>query len=178
MTRQEDWQNNWQTYFDLPACLFYEPWEPNRRKIGDLLEALSSIVILPDDTDQPGWFDRRESGTIIAANNGLLDLVLRNLHPPTPVYFNLVSVPFAYEPHAAEPRYWLNFLSTLWPHDANAINLLAEWFGYVISGRTDLHRIMLMIGPTRGRQRCNCAHAHRIDRQEERRWADAEQLER
>src|SRR5262249_51902612 len=27
---------------------------------------------------------------------------------------------------------------------------LCEWFGYVVSGRTDLHKILLMVGPTRG----------------------------
>ena len=30
------------------------------------------------------------------------------------------------------------------------IDVLGEWFGYVISGRTDLHKILLMVGPTRG----------------------------
>jgi len=28
--------------------------------------------------------------------------------------------------------------------------VLGEWFGYVLSGRTDLHKILLMVGPTRG----------------------------
>ena len=31
-----------------------------------------------------------------------------------------------------------------------AIDALGEWFGYVISGRLDLHKILLMVGPTRG----------------------------
>jgi phage/plasmid-associated DNA primase len=30
----------------------------------------------------------------------------------------------------------------------DAIDVLGEWFGYVISGRTDLHKILLMVGPT------------------------------
>ena len=30
------------------------------------------------------------------------------------------------------------------------MNVLGEWFGYVISGRLDLHKILLMVGPTRG----------------------------
>ena len=33
--------------------------------------------------------------------------------------------------------------------DSESIETLQEWFGYVLSGRTDLHKIMLMIGPTR-----------------------------
>jgi putative DNA primase/helicase len=134
----------------IKGAMRTKPWQPNRRKIGDLLEALSSITILPDDTHQPSWLDHRKRGTIIAVGNGLLDLVSRDLYPHTPRFFNQTCVPFAYGPHAAEPRQWLNFLDALWPQDADAINLLAEWCGYVISGRTDLHKIMLMVGPTRG----------------------------
>jgi hypothetical protein len=133
----------------IKGAMRTKPWQPNRRKIGDLLEALSSITILPDDTHQPSWLDHRKRGTIIAVGNGLLDLVSRDLYPHTPRFFNQTCVPFAYGPHAAEPRQWLNFLDALWPQDADAINLLAEWCGYVISGRTDLHKIMLMVGPTR-----------------------------
>ena len=33
---------------------------------------------------------------------------------------------------------------------ARGINVLSEWFGYVVSGRTDLHKILLNVGPTRG----------------------------
>jgi hypothetical protein len=32
-------------------------WAPDRRKIADLLEALSSIVSLFDDFEQPCWLD-------------------------------------------------------------------------------------------------------------------------
>ena len=33
------------------------PWGPNRRKIGDLAEALSAICLLPGDRDQPSWLE-------------------------------------------------------------------------------------------------------------------------
>jgi putative DNA primase/helicase len=58
-------------------------------------------------------------------------------------------VPFEYEPTAPEPVRWLQFLNQLWPDDPESINALQEFFGYVLSGRTDLHKIMLLIGPTR-----------------------------
>jgi putative DNA primase/helicase len=64
-----------------------KPWLPNRYKIGDVLEALSAIVILPDDFEQPGWLDGRESGPIVATNNGLLDITSRQLFAHTPLYF-------------------------------------------------------------------------------------------
>jgi putative DNA primase/helicase len=38
----------------------------------------------------------------------------------------------------------------LWPSEPPAIDVLGEWFGYVVSGRLDLHKILLMVGPTRG----------------------------
>ena len=41
------------------------------------------------------------------------------------------------------------FLRQLWPDDEESIAALQEFFAYVLSGRTDLHKIMLLIGPTR-----------------------------
>jgi putative DNA primase/helicase len=124
-------------------------WSPNRYKIGDLLEALSAIVVLPDDFEQPGWLDGRESGPIVATSNGLLDIESRQLRPHTPLYFGQVSVPFPYDPNVPEPKRWYAFLDALWPGEPDAIEVLGEWFGYVISGRTELHKIFAMVGPTR-----------------------------
>jgi putative DNA primase/helicase len=62
----------------------------------------------------------------------------------------VTSVPFAYDPDAPPPQRWLAFLNALWPQEPDAIDVLGEWFGYVISGRLDLHKILLMVGPTRG----------------------------
>src|SRR5262249_23113599 len=86
-----------------------EPWSPNRYKIGDLLEALSALVILPDDLEQPCWIDGRKSGQIVATNNGLLDVAALKLYPQTPLYFGQVSVPFDYDPNAPPPDKWLTF---------------------------------------------------------------------
>jgi putative DNA primase/helicase len=126
------------------------PWAPSRRKVGDLLEALGAIVILSDEIEQPCWIDSRANGNIVAVANGLLDITTRNLYEHTPRFFNQTSVPFDYDPHAPAPQQWLGFLSKLWPNEPEAIDALAQWFGYVISGRLDLHKILLMVGPTRG----------------------------
>jgi putative DNA primase/helicase len=87
---------------------------------------------------------------IVAVANGLLDITSRELRPHTPFYFNQTSVPFAYNADAPEPTHWLAFLDELWPQEPEALDVLGEWFGYVISGRLDLHKILLMVGPTRG----------------------------
>jgi putative DNA primase/helicase len=135
-------------YFDAEGKL--KPWSPNRYKIGDLLEALSALVILPDDFEQPCWIGGRQTGPIVATTNGLLDVASLQLYPHTPLYFGHVSVPFPYDPDAPTPTKWLAFLEELWPDEPDGIDVLGEWFGYVISGRLDLHKIFLMIGPTRG----------------------------
>jgi putative DNA primase/helicase len=98
----------------------------------------------------PAGSTARDSGPIVATLNGLLDIATRELHPHTPLYFGCVSVPFDYQPDAPPPDEWLGFLDELWPQDDRAIDVLGEWFGYVISGRLDLHKILLMVGPTRG----------------------------
>jgi putative DNA primase/helicase len=59
-------------------------------------------------------------------------------------------VPFAYDPAAPKPSRFLEFLDELWPQETQAVDALQEWFGYVISGRVNLQKMLLMIGPTRG----------------------------
>lgn len=126
------------------------PWAPTRRRIGDLMEALGACIILPERLMQPCWLDERRSGPIVAVRNGLLDINTYELYPHTPFYFCTVSVPFNYDPLAPVPQRWIDFLGELWPDEPEAIDTTSEWFGYVISGRTDLQKIFMMIGPTRG----------------------------
>jgi putative DNA primase/helicase len=127
-----------------------KPWLPNRKKIGDLLEALSACVILPDGFEQPCWIDSRQTGPIVAVKNGLLDIATLELYDHSPMYFGQISVPFPYDPNAPEPTQGIDFLNELWPEEPEAIDALQEWYGYVLSGKTDLHKMLLTVGPTRG----------------------------
>jgi putative DNA primase/helicase len=127
------------------------PWAPTQSKINNLLDALKAICLLGADVDQPSWLDGREDARVIVATaNGLLDVNSRELLEHTPAFFNQTAVPFDYDPNATEPARWLAFLAELFPDQPEAIDALAEWFGYVVSGRTDLQKIFLMVGPTRG----------------------------
>ncbi|MFI0543473.1 phage/plasmid primase, P4 family [Streptomyces sp. WSLK1-3] len=128
-------------------------WAPTKQKIGNLLDALGAITLLPTDTDAPAWIDDQgdtgqDHGPIVACENGLLRIRDRALLPHGPGFFNLVSVPFAYDPDAAAPT-WERFLAQIWPDAPDAIAALQEWFGYVLSGRTDQQKILLMVGPSR-----------------------------
>ncbi|MFR9757861.1 phage/plasmid primase, P4 family [Streptomyces sp. TR06-5] len=127
-------------------------WAPTRPKLGNLLDALGAITLLPSDVDAPAWIDHHrqepDGGPIVACRNGLLRIRDRALLPHTPEFFNLVSVPYAYDPGATAPT-WERFLSQIWPDDQEAIAALQEWFGYVLSGRTDQQKILLVKGPSR-----------------------------
>ncbi|WP_435283060.1 DNA primase family protein [Streptomyces koelreuteriae] len=128
-------------------------WAPTKPKIGNLLDAMGAITLLPTEADAPAWIDEhgdtgQDHGPIVACENGLLRIRDRALLPHTPEFFNHVSVPFPYDPDATAPT-WEGFLAQLWPDDPASITALQEWFGYVISGRTDQQKILLMVGPSR-----------------------------
>jgi putative DNA primase/helicase len=124
-------------------------WAPTRHKIANVMEALGGIVLLPQSVDQPTWIGDGHDGVIVACRNGLLDVATGKLLAHTPSYFSQTSVPFDFDPAAPRPARWLAFLDQLWDEDRNQINALQEWFGYVLSGRLDLHKILLIVGPTR-----------------------------
>jgi putative DNA primase/helicase len=127
-----------------------KPWAPNRHKVADFLEALAAICNTSDDVGQPTWLDGGRGEPIVACRNGLLDVNRRVLYDHHPTFFNSVAVPFEYDADARKPTRWLRFLAQLWEGDEDSIAALAEWFGYVLSGRTDLQKILLVVGPTRG----------------------------
>ena len=124
-------------------------WNPTRYKVLDVLAAAQTLTHLPRSVSQPCWTNGRRDGVIVSVANGLLDVRRGELWPHTPDYFNVVSVPFSYDPDAPDPDRWLRFLETIWRDDEEQPRLLQEWFGYVVSGRTDLHKLNLMVGPTR-----------------------------
>jgi putative DNA primase/helicase len=127
-------------------------WSPDQKKVANLADALASIVLLDRNVQVPSWLSagHEDTGAVVACRNGLLKLDGRVLMPHDPGYFNLVAVPFDYDAAATEPREWLKFLATLWPGGGDGqVAALQEWFGYVISGRTDMQKIFAIIGPPR-----------------------------
>ena len=126
-------------------------WSPTRHKVANMLEALGAVTHLPESVNPPAWIAGADvpAGELVACSNGLLHVGTRELLEHNPAFFNVVSVPFAHREDAPEPTRWLRFLDELWPDDPESIAALPEWFGYVLSGRTDLHKILLLIGPIR-----------------------------
>ena len=134
---------------DKDGQLELVPWAPTRRKVGDLLEALQAVVHLSEHTDPPAWIEGDQGGEVLAVDNGLLDLQARKLTEHTPRLFNLTALPYGYDPAAPPPRRWLRFLRQLWPGDRDSRRLLQEWFGYLLSGSTRQHKILLLVGLSR-----------------------------
>lgn len=123
-------------------------WNPTDAKLRAVLKALTGVrgVYLPDDVQPDG--DGR-----LAFTDGVLDLASRTLSAASPERFNFTALPYAYRSAAdaagAGCPQWLAFLDSLWPGDAESVALLQEWFGYVLSGSTKLHKMLLVVGPPR-----------------------------
>lgn len=118
-----------------------EDWSPDKGKVAKLLDALGKGVLNRGST--------AEDEKVIATTNGVLDVPTRTLAPHDPARFNLASLPYAYDPAATAPQ-WEAFLASSLPGDQQAIDFLQEWFGYVISGRTDQQKIACLVGKRRG----------------------------
>lgn len=96
----------------------------------------------------PNWIDR-DSEHVIACANTLVRVTDRKPQEHTSNFFNTFALPFDYNTDAPQPHRWLQFMEEVFPDDPDSIETLQEWFGYVISGRTDLQKMLLVIGPPR-----------------------------
>ncbi|TWS26617.1 hypothetical protein FK268_05190 [Tsukamurella sputi] len=126
-------------------------WAPSTRKVGDVLDAMRSAVYLREDRDAPTWItpgDRHPAREYISMRNGLLHIPTGEIIAHTPAMFNTISIPFDYDAAAQAPN-WLRFLGSVWRHDTATITMLQQWFGYVLSGRTDFQKAMMIPGPPR-----------------------------
>lgn len=122
----------------------------NSGRVHDCKNALIARVALVKQA--PCWLDGRTGpapADIAQVGNGLLHLPERRLLPPDRSFFTTTRIATKYIADGPEPVQWLHFLDEIFARDRAAIDLLQEWFGYVISGRTDLQKILLLIGAIR-----------------------------
>jgi putative DNA primase/helicase len=113
------------------------PWRPQRgTEIVDVLRMLGDIVHRPSAADIPRgiflsncWIDER-----------------REVRDYGPEVFNTAAAKYAWELRAQCPNTlaWLN--SIFAPDD---VELLRQWIGYLMSKRTDLQKMLVVIGPPR-----------------------------
>lgn len=122
-------------------------WAPTTPKVSALMEPLQVLTRLPDSAEAPTWLgdSTGKPVALIALKNGLLDISTRELHPLTPAYFTTWSLDFDYVPGFTSPV-WEKFLGEVFAHDPNAALALQEFAGYLISGRLDMHKALLIVG--------------------------------
>lgn len=134
------------------------PWGPTSARVRDIERALKAELrrttteVSPGEyltLPQPGTPHAKAGDRLIPFRNGLLSLDTWQHLEVTPTYFNTYCLPFSYDERAPEPVQWLRFLGDVFEHEPEAIEALQQWFGYILSGRTDLHKIFFIVGPTR-----------------------------
>jgi putative DNA primase/helicase len=128
------------------------PFEPNKYKIANIVEALKAAEHIPSELDTPAWRGAVTpwgADVAVPMQNGILARSTRTLHSHSPSLFNLHSLPFPYDPTAPAPERWLAFLDELWPDDEEMIRTLQEWLGYVLAGGTEQQKLFLFVGPKR-----------------------------
>lgn len=126
--------------------------------IGNVLAAMQGMCLVKGVADAPAWLpgvtgsDPRE---LVATRRGLVRLSAYAtgdagaVVPNTPEYLNFNAVAYAADPAAPRPAGWLAFLNELWPDDPDSIDLLQEWFGYLLTPDTRAQKMLLMVGPPR-----------------------------
>lgn len=79
----------------------------------------------------------------------------RIMLPHTPGFFTTTIVDCHYDPDAPDgwggggrPSRWLDFVGSAFDDPQGDVTL-REWFGYLVSGRKDLEKMLFIIGPTR-----------------------------
>ena len=124
-------------------------WAPTDSRVGNLAEAVKAQNRMDDLPDFNKWRSEAPGrGVFVPLKNGILDVDAAVLRPSTPRYFSTWSMPFDYDPTATCPG-WIAFLEDVFDGDQESVRLIQQWFGYIISGRTDLEKILVIIGPTR-----------------------------
>jgi len=129
-----------------------QPFNPNVNSVGAVFDALKAVARRPIGVSEPAWLDPNwnpDPRSYVAFQNGRLELRSFMLEPHTPDFFNLSALPFDYDPYFDETPAWDQFLESIWPDDPEAIDCLQEMFGYLVSGSTRLHKMLMIIGPKR-----------------------------
>jgi putative DNA primase/helicase len=130
------------------------------RLVSDVTHALAGMTLLPSSLIPPAWIDATgftspfPAEEILACENRLVHVPSladgkQCDIPATPRFFSPNALDYDYDPTPPAPAEWLNFLSCLWPDDAEAIGLLQEWAGYCLLPDTRQQKILMICGPKR-----------------------------
>ena len=94
------------------------PWNPNPRKVNDVIDALKAIEYLDGNTEPGVWLNETRAtipaaGTVVV-KNGLLHVPTRTLVPHSPAFWAHNRLPYDFDESCSLPERWLGFLNDLW----------------------------------------------------------------
>lgn len=130
----------------------FKPTKGNVDQVMDALKAAAHAAVTPPAwlSDATGLPDPTE---LLVAPNGIFDLAgdePRRLSAPTPLLFTCNALDYPVDlRNVCPPVAWMGFLAQLFPNDPEAIDLLAEWFGYCLTGDTSQQKMLCLVGPKR-----------------------------
>ena len=124
--------------------------------VNNVLQAMESQSLLSGSIEMPCWLPDRSKRQLISMENGILDLdrLFAGGEPDeclilhTKDWFSTVKLPLKFDPEAKCPR-WVEFLNQVFDGDTDSIRALQMWCGYLLTQRTDLQKMLMVIGPPR-----------------------------
>lgn len=131
------------------------PMVPKSEMVSGTIDALRAVSHLPPSrVEPPLWLDGRSDPNpmdLLSTRSGLLHLPTGNLLPATPEFFTRNALDFAHDLDAPPPERWIRFLREIWPGDdeADCIDALQDFMGYLLTPDTSLQKALLIPGPKR-----------------------------
>lgn len=124
--------------------------------VSNLVEQLKAQSILFSHHIPPKWLIEHEwsSTDIVSTKNQIVHLPSYVASQPftctaTPAFFTTCAVDYLFQDDQADCPRWKEFLHQLWPDDPQSVQLLQEWFGYLLTPDTRQQKMLLLIGPMR-----------------------------
>jgi putative DNA primase/helicase len=126
---------------------------PNQKMVTEVTDALKAVVHMKDCFAAPCWIDCVEdhppADELLICSNKLLHMPTRKLEPLNPAFFSTYALSYDYNSDASKPEQFFDFLNDILGDDPEAVELLQEQFGYIVSGATSLQKILAIVGPKR-----------------------------
>lgn len=130
-----------------------EPYPATSQKVTDVLQSARRHVHLPITTTTPAWLGAEPAPyplhELLPCRSATLHIPSGETIAPTPNMFAFNALDYDYDPAAPDPVRWYAFMRTVFDGDDEQVQLLQEWFGYVLTADTRKQKILLVVGPPR-----------------------------
>lgn len=124
------------------------------RLIGDVIQAVKSLVKLPGHIEQQTWLDGTNRPNCVILENCILDIDAFleqrddwNL-PHSPNWFSVIHLPYTIDvtcKNCQSPK-WDAFLARVLDGDPDGIKTLQEWMGYCLTHDATFQKFLLLEG--------------------------------